>query len=212
MNLRNCASSFLWQHEHAFFCPMARKNPVPESEKAICRRLREFRLRTKLSRVAFARELGIDSSLLATYEHGRVPIRFELAARLGVKCQVSHAWLAEDDGPMHPYLELPQDLHRQIDGRMLFSEAYKRHVKPYLLKVGVEPESLLRGFLIQTGHHLDDYSAAFKSRGDVNHLMRAILKIAIDLKFERLSDSPSGSFPLFYELLERLAVKSRARK
>jgi transcriptional regulator with XRE-family HTH domain len=111
---------------------MARKTPVPERERAICARLREARLETRLSQVAFAKEAGIDSSLLASYEHARVPIRYEFGAKVCNLLELSQRWLATgiDEDTRGLYLPIHHSLNLQIRPRMLFSEAYDLYLKP----------------------------------------------------------------------------------
>ena len=78
---------FRQELSRSFFGPcekygMPRRQPLPGHELKICARLREFRKRTGLSRVAFAQKAGIDSSVLVRYEHGRVPLKYVHAWRL----------------------------------------------------------------------------------------------------------------------------------
>jgi transcriptional regulator with XRE-family HTH domain len=92
--------------------------------------LRVFRLETKLSQVAFAQALGIGSSRLASYEHGRVPIRYALAKRIGERFGVNLAWLADGVGPMTPYDPMHIDLECKIPPDCLLSEGYDKALKP----------------------------------------------------------------------------------
>ena len=93
--------------------------------------LRQARLRfTNLSQVAFARLLDIDSSRLASYEHARVPIRFDLALRAASLADVSLRWLAEGLEPRKlPVFPDQKLLERAADG--LFSETYDTWLKPF---------------------------------------------------------------------------------
>ena len=91
---------FLYSELAPSLWAMSRKNPLPAREVEICRRLREFRLRTKLSQVAFAKEVGLDSSRLASYEHGRAPVKYDLARWLSVAFKVNLELLATGDGPL----------------------------------------------------------------------------------------------------------------
>lgn len=106
-------------------CVMPRKNPVPEFQVAICRRLRRFRRdTTKLSRVAFAGELGIDGTQLANYEHARAPIRCGLFKRVYSKFGLNPAWLAEEKGEPQDHNALPDGALDDLPDEMLFSAAY----------------------------------------------------------------------------------------
>ena len=82
---------------------MPRKQPLPKREREICRRLREFRKFTKLSQAVFARELGMEGSLLASYEHGRAPVRYNLFLSVAADFNLNPDWLASGDGPMVDY-------------------------------------------------------------------------------------------------------------
>ena len=109
---------------------MPRQNPIPEREVEICERLRQARLATNLSRVAFARQLGVDSSRLASYELGRVPIRMELALKAAAEAGVSLRWLAEGVEPRKlPIFPDQKLIERARNG--LFSEGYDTWLKPF---------------------------------------------------------------------------------
>jgi transcriptional regulator with XRE-family HTH domain len=108
---------------------------MSDRERAICRRLRDFREETKLSQTAFAQALGIGSSRLATYEHERVPVRYELAKRAGEKFGLNICWLAEGVGPMTPHDPVHPALEEKIPPRSLLSEAYDRFLKALARKV-----------------------------------------------------------------------------
>ena len=85
---------------------MPRKNPVPEREQEIGRRLRTFRQeKLKMTAVAFAREIGIDSTRLSKYEHGRVPIPYAIARSACHKFDINQIWLAEGILLMEGYIE-----------------------------------------------------------------------------------------------------------
>jgi transcriptional regulator with XRE-family HTH domain len=98
MNLSTAVLNFLWGDGAPILWLMPRKNPLSARELDICRRLREFRLRTKLSQVAFANEVGLDSARLASYEHGRAPVKYGLARLLSVAFKVNLEWLATGKG------------------------------------------------------------------------------------------------------------------
>lgn len=113
------------------FSRMPRKNPVPERELAVCRRLREFRLHTKLSQVAFAKEVDLDSARLASYEHGRAPIRYRLALLAHAKFELNLEWLAEGVGSFKSDGELPKVAH-DCNHWDLFTDVYFQELKPAL--------------------------------------------------------------------------------
>ena len=106
---------------------MPRKNPLPKRELEICRRLRAFRLSTKLSQTAFASQIGVDSTRLASYEHGRAPLPFEVYKAVNQKYSLNPMWLATGDGPPSAHWGIPYGLGPQeteISARAKFSEAY----------------------------------------------------------------------------------------
>lgn len=74
-----------------------------------------------------ARKLGIDSTRLASYEHGRVPVRLEMAARFAKTFDVNPEWLASGKGLPTPYREIPKDCLDQ-HGKALFSEVYDAYL------------------------------------------------------------------------------------
>lgn len=115
---------------------MARKNPVPERERDICHRVREVRKLSGLSQTEAALKLGVDRSLLASYEHSRVPIRFQFAYRFCKVFRVSVRWLAEGSGPKHwPLLGFEPSLIEKIPNSKAFTAAYEVVLKP-LIKAG----------------------------------------------------------------------------
>ncbi len=108
---------------------MARKNPVPESERAVCRRLREVRKAARLSRVAFAEFIGIPVLRLASYEYGRVPVPYAVARAVCQRFDVSQRWLATGKSPMPGYFAATAAFEAVIKGRMLFSIVYETRLR-----------------------------------------------------------------------------------
>jgi transcriptional regulator with XRE-family HTH domain len=115
---------------------VARKKPVPERELEICQRLLHFRKEIRLTRRAMAEVLGIDPKRLETYEAGRVPLPYEIAAKLGWKFKINPVHLAEGteimnvEGRNFPAPEIES----KIRPRTLFSTAYDKYIEPSLLK------------------------------------------------------------------------------
>jgi transcriptional regulator with XRE-family HTH domain len=96
----------------------------------------EFRKNTKLSRVAFASEAGIDSSALSSIEHRRSPLRYAIARKICERFGVNQRWLFEGELPISPYIHFAPELENAIPSNALFSNAYLQH-----LKRGVERQS-----------------------------------------------------------------------
>lgn len=110
---------------------MPRKNPVPETERAIGARLKKFRREILgMDRPAMALKLGIDSNQLARHEHGRVPLRFELADKIGRVFNLNQVWLATGKRQEKPYMFAPEEVLSRIPPGMSFWDAYNTHLLP----------------------------------------------------------------------------------
>lgn len=103
---------------------MPRKTPVPQREIEIGSRLEEFRKTSKLTRVAFAKECGLDSNLLSSYERGRVPVPYTAVKQIGEKFDINQRWLANGTLPKKSYISVSQAVEKAIPSRALFSFAY----------------------------------------------------------------------------------------
>lgn len=114
---------------------MPRKNPVPDEETAICRRLHQFRRDvTLLSRAAFAKKLGEDVNRIASYEHGRVPLRFGLADKIGKAFNLNQVWLAEGKLSPTPYLTLDPDFVDKLPKNEYFSKVYQNYLRSAIIE------------------------------------------------------------------------------
>ena len=112
---------------------MAHRNPLPETDRQICQRLRLFRKSvTGMTAVEFARRLDIDSNRLASYEHARVPLRYEFADRVCRAFNISQRWLAEGLQPIINYVPIFPPLSGRIPPRAIFSDAYREFLKPHV--------------------------------------------------------------------------------
>ncbi len=85
-----------------------------------------------MSQVVFAREAEMDSSLLASYEHGRVPLKYRTADRICECFGISQRWLAEGVGPKQPYVTLDHSLTADCGPNVLFSKVYFERLKARL--------------------------------------------------------------------------------
>ncbi len=137
---------------------VARQNPISQREIEICHRVREARLETSLSQVAFARLIGIDSSRLASYEHARVPIRAHLALAVAKISGVSLHWLANGIEPKKNALYVDKKLRDRIPENQLFSEAFDAVLMPLIEHQIAEAKK-------NTGGKLD--TEKFSAVGDV---------------------------------------------
>lgn len=117
---------------------MARKTPMPDRELAICRRLRQYREASCLSRVRFARRAGIDSSILSSYEHCRAPLRWGVARRIWASFEINPAWLATGEGDQWGLHASPALVGHLADESQLFSKVYDECLVDYLKKEPLE--------------------------------------------------------------------------
>jgi transcriptional regulator with XRE-family HTH domain len=103
-------------------------NPVEEI--AIGKRLREFRESTRIPRTAFALSIGIGSERLASYEAGRVRLRYGVFKSVAENYRINPMWLATGDGP--PMLDDPFDFSTvlHIPAKVPFSQAYREFLNP----------------------------------------------------------------------------------
>lgn len=111
---------------------MPRKNPLPTREAEVCVRLRRYRKLTKLSQVVFAREIGLDSTTLASYEHARAPLKSGVAGKIIASYGLNPGWLAEGKG--RPFVDIPPSMHCEIMMRLsstpeaLFSQVFQEMI------------------------------------------------------------------------------------
>jgi len=100
------------------------KTEPSEREKAIGRRLRTFRESLTIPRTAFALKIGISGERLASYEAGRVPLRWDVFSVVAERYRLNPRWLAT--GESEPTLDFPFRPPYPFQPRMLFSELYDR--------------------------------------------------------------------------------------
>ena len=110
---------------------MARQYLIPENERRIGERLRQFRSEyTGLSVVQFASRIGIDSNRLATYEHGRSRLPFQVGQRACATFNISQRWLVDGEEPPFGEISIPKEKQPEMAKCRLFSDAYARFIKP----------------------------------------------------------------------------------
>jgi transcriptional regulator with XRE-family HTH domain len=105
----------------------------------ICANVKEFREASGLTRIAFARLLGSDSTTLANIERGRSRVTYPFARRLLMQFpELSPRWLAERRGWMlspSPRIQLPESHAFRGGGAVLFSFVYDSQLKQDLTAV-----------------------------------------------------------------------------
>src|ERR1041384_1234630 len=124
---------------------MPRTTPLAGREAEICRRLHQARLDTRLARTILAKDLGIDSSSLANYEHGRTRLRFDDGIKACTLLNVTLWWLSDGADPRRWPWSIQAALRGQIPPRMLFSEAYDRFLRAFLEPQRALAEKLTTG-------------------------------------------------------------------
>lgn len=105
---------------------------MPEKEIAICHRLREARKAKKFSQVVAAGDLGIDSSLLASYEHARAPLRSGIAWKALSLYSINPIWLYK--GAFQCFVACPPELLKPLKEQenQLFSKVFEESLGPVL--------------------------------------------------------------------------------
>jgi transcriptional regulator with XRE-family HTH domain len=101
-----------------------RQNPIAKREVEICARVRLIREQRKLSRVAFASAMNVDSSELSRVEHQRAPLRYGLGRSLCEHFDVSQRWLATGKLPQSFYFDVSPYVESKVPLRALFSKVF----------------------------------------------------------------------------------------
>jgi transcriptional regulator with XRE-family HTH domain len=108
-----------------------RVQKLPKSEIEIGQRLRAFREASNISRTAFATSIGIGSERLASYETGRVPLRYEVAHRIHKAYSVNLGWLVTGRGLAVRFdRDIDNYLKEPIPPKQLLSDAYTNSLRP----------------------------------------------------------------------------------
>jgi transcriptional regulator with XRE-family HTH domain len=107
-----------------------RKTPLSDRERAICQRLLQFRGSTKLTRRAFAKQVGLGASRLKNYERQAAIVPYSAAARICAAFSLSQRWLATGQGETSDYVYVSPEIERKISPDEPFSAAYDRQLEP----------------------------------------------------------------------------------
>ena len=111
---------------------MPRKNPLDVRQAEICARLAEFRKLTGLTRTAFARKSGLDSSAITRLDHGLAPLRYGTFKSIATVLPINPIWLAT--GRESPSFKEPVKaslLAHPVNDSDLFSIVYDRFLAAY---------------------------------------------------------------------------------
>ncbi len=120
---------------------MPRKNPVPEREKEIGKRLRSFRHLNLIGRADLAGQLDIGEPRLASYETGNVPVPFHIAQKLDYQFCLNYEWLATGIGDPRECNVIGEETASRIPLKWPFSKVYDEIITPELLAKSKQPES-----------------------------------------------------------------------
>ncbi|MDB6068632.1 MAG: hypothetical protein JWR26_4840 [Pedosphaera sp.] len=157
---------------------------MPAREVEICKRLRLYREKLQLSQVAFAREAGLDSSKLASYEHARAPLRYGAAFKIISAFLISPQWLASDIGPISSSVTLPSPEELGVNPEDLFSAVFDRKLSK---KIETETAEFMKAFKHEGKQHV-----RVDSRGRV--IAEMIIKREVHQWFLRVQDSRLNDF------------------
>jgi len=113
---------------------VARRTPVPSSEKQIGARLRQFRETMLLSQTAFAFKAGLSRENLAKYEFGHVPLPWAAGDALCRAHNINQRWLMIGFRPKRPYLDPSRQVEGKIRPRSRFSDIYGEFLQPEILR------------------------------------------------------------------------------
>jgi transcriptional regulator with XRE-family HTH domain len=127
---------------------------MPAEEREVCKRLLTFRRSRGLSRAAFARFVGMDPQLLASYELGRSQVNYPAAFRILSRFpELNPAWLAGEEDLMEVDAPItypsPDDL--EFGPRTAFTWVYDGELRkrvnaqrsPWVNRASPEPYFLL---------------------------------------------------------------------
>ncbi|HEY3863769.1 MAG TPA: helix-turn-helix transcriptional regulator [Verrucomicrobiae bacterium] len=148
---------------------MNEKKERPEAE--IGMRLREFRESLRISRTAFALEIGVGSERLASYESGRAPIRYEVFSAISKRYFLNPVWLGIGQGPMS--LSVPfEDAAFQsvLQPRMLFSQAVDAIIK----STGPPGLLILHHKIVELGRIIGDIISVLPKAGAPPAVLSAV--------------------------------------
>jgi transcriptional regulator with XRE-family HTH domain len=109
-----------------------RRNDLPEADRRVAGRLREYRESIRLSRIAFAVECGVDSEILSRIENCRAPLRAAVFFKVIRRFPVNPKWLATGDGVRSFAFDLGQIEGLQIAPETTFLDLYNSTLAPIL--------------------------------------------------------------------------------
>jgi transcriptional regulator with XRE-family HTH domain len=135
------------------------KSAVSEREVQIGRRLRMFRESKMIPRTAFALSIGVGAERLASYEAGRVPLRFGVFLAIHQRHLIDPAWLATGQGNPVRSAAFSLALQSSFPPRALFSDIYAK----YLANISSDRAVILHEGIDQLNRMLEDTIQDFRA-------------------------------------------------
>lgn len=111
---------------------MPRKQPLPESEIEVGRRLRQTRKAWRGSRLFLANRAGLDSSVIIRVELGRSRLKYEAARNILPWLNLNARWLATGLGSRTPYFPLPPAADLGVAEDAAFTDVFHAHIAKYI--------------------------------------------------------------------------------
>lgn len=104
---------------------MPRKQPLPERELSICRRVFEARQAFGISLRFAAQTLDINEGVLKRVELGRAPLKYAQAVPIVNKYALNARWLYSGEGLRHSGLKIPEPEAIGVAEDALFSRVFE---------------------------------------------------------------------------------------
>jgi transcriptional regulator with XRE-family HTH domain len=154
---------------------------LPPRELEICQRLRAFRDAKQISRTKFALSVGIGSDRLASYEAGRVALRYSVFKVIAQRFHLNPYWLAT--GETSPDQGKPFDdsglVPNHIKPNALFTEVYDAHLHAFLKRRTHDAGQSINSWIEQGREVLKNFNPDDWSQDELRE-MAAIFKRGID--------------------------------
>ena len=118
---------------------------LSKREAVVGERLKEMRTRLNFTQEEAAQQVGITKKRLASYEEGRVAIRYDLALRICRQFIISEKWLATGKDDWRALMDLAHEpIASRIPIDLPFGEAYEKHLDAQYEKVFAQQKGCVR--------------------------------------------------------------------
>ena len=143
---------------------------VPKREEEIGQRVRKMRQDLNFTQSKFAEIIGISRGRLDNCECGRAPLIFSVGWEICRRFKTNPRWLVTGKGPGKAdflFTSHYKKIEKVALPKMLFSEAYKKHVEPMLNKLF--PKNVLQFEMEDVMEDLtpEKFKAVEKLRNDI---------------------------------------------